>query len=230
MSLAESFPLSKVYKKTVNDKYPDHPNELFINEEFYSIQGEGLHTGIPMYFVRLQGCTVGCYFCDTKYTWREDKTKKKSISDILERIIDSGTRWVCITGGEPYEQDFYRLVDACDYYGIKTHIETSGTEFFNVAAQWITLSPKDLFAKNNKKTLEVFKRIAHEIKVVVTKEDDIEYYVLNYYEFCGKNKPLIFQAVDNKSELVKPILKYIQDYRLDNARVMLQQHKVIQLR
>lgn len=219
--------VSEIYKKSIDTKY-QHPNELYINEEFYSVQGEGLHTGVPMYFVRLQGCTVGCYFCDTKYTWREDKTKKQSISDILDRIIDSGTRWVCITGGEPYEQDFYRLADACEFYGIKVHIETSGTNFIQVPYNWITLSPKDLFSK--KKTLEHFKHISDEFKVVVTKKDDIEYYVQNYYSYCSRNKPLIFQAVDNNTELVSPVLKYIQDYRLDYARIMLQQHKVISLR
>ena len=40
---------------------------LKINEIFYSIQGEGRHTGMPAVFVRLSGCSMGCPWCDTKY-------------------------------------------------------------------------------------------------------------------------------------------------------------------
>ena len=40
-----------------------------IAETFYSIQGEGATAGLPAVFVRLQGCTVGCGWCDTKYSW-----------------------------------------------------------------------------------------------------------------------------------------------------------------
>ena len=52
-------------------------NMLAINEEFYSVQGEGANTGVLQYFVRTQGCAVGCYFCDTKYTWKASEATVK---------------------------------------------------------------------------------------------------------------------------------------------------------
>jgi organic radical activating enzyme len=209
-------------------KRATHPDYLYINEEFYSIQGEGLHTGVPMYFVRLQGCEVGCYFCDTKYTWRAAPEKKKSICEIFENILESRCQWVCVTGGEPYEQDFYYLCELCNNARIKVHVETSGTEWLNLPVNWITLSPKDLFSK--KKTLTNFKVTSDEIKVVVTKPEDIKYYHHEYYPFCSSNKPLIFQMVDNSEANLQETLSYIHDNDLRNARIMMQQHKVFQLR
>ncbi|STL83083.1 7-carboxy-7-deazaguanine synthase; queosine biosynthesis [Escherichia coli] len=37
-----------------------------INEMFQTLQGEGYFTGVPAIFIRLQGCPVGCAWCDTK--------------------------------------------------------------------------------------------------------------------------------------------------------------------
>src|SRR4029078_11851126 len=118
-----------------------------INEEFFYIQGEGIHTGVPMYFVRLQGCDVGCYFCDTKYTW-QDKKPDIDEEDICKRAVETGTHWVCITGGEPYEQDLRKLVWTAQWHQLKTQVETSGgAPWKDYHLDWITLSPKDLFTK-----------------------------------------------------------------------------------
>ena len=101
---------------------------VFLNEEFFSIQGEGLHTGIPMYFVRLQGCGVGCYFCDEKKTWPVSPMNRGLIDgdvlvlDVIKRAALSGARWTCITGGEPYEQSLMPLILGANWMGIKTHV------------------------------------------------------------------------------------------------------------
>lgn len=42
-----------------------------INEMFQTLQGEGYFTGVPAIFIRLQGCPVGCAWCDTKHTWEK---------------------------------------------------------------------------------------------------------------------------------------------------------------
>ena len=197
---------------------------LSINEEFYSIQGEGLHTGIPMYFVRLQGCQVGCYFCDTKYTWKPKEANVEE-KDIILRSYEHSVDWICITGGEPYEQDLKTLVELCHEHRLKVHVETSGTVWQDLPIDWICLSPKDLFSK--RKTLGVFVAHADEIKCVVTKEDDIDYWLENYYT-NQPQRPLIFQPVDNNVALIEMIMKKTKG--MSNIRVMLQEHKVMNLR
>jgi 7-carboxy-7-deazaguanine synthase len=176
-----------------------------------------------MYFIRLQGCEVGCYFCDTKYTWRpSDQTISEE--DIATRARDSGAEWACITGGEPYEQGLRKLIECLIDNGIQSHVETSGTVYSAVPIDWICLSPKDLFSK--KKTLGIFKDIANEIKCVVTKMSDIEYYLLNYHR--NTSPPFILNMVDNDTKIIPQVLERIKG--IPNVRVQHQCHKVMNLR
>ena len=55
----------------------DH-HRLPINEVYWTIQGEGVHTGVPALFVRMQGCAVGCPWCDTKHTWKFNESRKQA--------------------------------------------------------------------------------------------------------------------------------------------------------
>lgn len=186
-----------------------------------------------MYFVRLQGCEVGCYFCDTKYTWRKmDLRPEAFIAEdvIAKRAKQSGARWMCITGGEPYEQDLFALVEAAHVNNMPVCVETSGTvwdEKPNV--DWITLSPKDLFSK--KKTVEEFKKKASEYKCVVTKRSDIDYYIRQYYPYAyAESKPFIIQPVDGNEELAKMALATCTKEGLQGFRIMTQMHKIWNMR
>lgn len=201
---------------------------LAVNEEFTGIMCEGLHTGIPMYFVRLQGCTVSCYFCDVKFTWKkwdpnEDEAK------IVKRAKESNLEWVCITGGEPYQQNIYRLLKLCKEIGLKTHVETSGAfPMDSIAPDWLSLSPKDLFSKY--KTLEKIAWAADEIKVIVTQPKDLDYYLDQYHMTTGLTNPyFIIQPVDTKTN-DKRLIDHIfrKTVGLSNVRIMTQQNKVIQ--
>lgn len=66
-------------------KYP-------INEIFQTIQGEGVFTGVPAVFIRLQGCPVGCSWCDTKQTWDKEPAKETTLGDIAlkHKIVIGG--------------------------------------------------------------------------------------------------------------------------------------------
>ena len=43
--------------------------KLPLVEEFFSLQGEGYHTGKAAYFIRFGGCDVGCSWCDSRFSW-----------------------------------------------------------------------------------------------------------------------------------------------------------------
>lgn len=136
---------------------------LLVNEVFESIQGEGAFTGVPSIFVRLQGCPVGCPWCDTKHTW-EIKPENVRDQDLimlqnedtdeyfradpesLFALFDSQAyqaKHIVLTGGEPCMFDLRPLTEAAIDKGYSVQIETSGT--FEVLCHrdaWVTLSPK----------------------------------------------------------------------------------------
>jgi organic radical activating enzyme len=124
-----------------------------LTELFNSFQGEGAYTGYPMTFIRVTGCPVACPFCDTDYTYGEQRT----FDEILDQVTHSH---VCVTGGEPLvHPEIEDLLEALMHKrGVHMiHIETSGCyELPNIIWSarkffWITVSPKGEFlgAKKN---------------------------------------------------------------------------------
>ena len=51
------------------NKVPEDGSLLPLMEDFYTLQGEGYHTGKAAYFIRLGGCDIGCHWCDVKESW-----------------------------------------------------------------------------------------------------------------------------------------------------------------
>ncbi len=97
-----------------------------INEIFYSLQGEGLWTGIPNIFVRTTGCNLRCSFCDTKYAYQDGK--EMNIKEILKQISKYNCKKVCITGGEPLLQNETEdLIDVLLKKNYKICLETNGS-------------------------------------------------------------------------------------------------------
>ena len=62
---------------------------LPLMEEFYTIQGEGYHTGKAAYFIRVGGCDVGCHWCDVKESWSSELHPPTDIAEIVNKILDS---------------------------------------------------------------------------------------------------------------------------------------------
>jgi 7-carboxy-7-deazaguanine synthase len=101
---------------------------LRVSEVFTSIQGEGPSVGTPSVFVRLQGCTVGCAWCDTKYSWKPGGGVETTLDAILAQVKNAGVTNVVVTGGEPLEHPaFVPLVAALGQLHRRVEVETAGT-------------------------------------------------------------------------------------------------------
>ncbi len=111
-----------------------------INEIFYSIQGEGHHTGVPSVFVRFSGCNLRCPFCDTNH----EEGELLSDDEIIRRVNQfPQARWIVLTGGEPslwIDGAFVRKLKQST--GKLIAIETNGTNMVPNEIDWITVSPK----------------------------------------------------------------------------------------
>ena len=110
-----------------------------VNEIFYSLQGEGYHTGAAAVFVRLSGCNLRCPFCDTDH----EEGREMSENEIAEEAGRYPARLVVVTGGEPTLQLTATLVEALHARGKKVAVETNGTLPPPPNVDWVTLSPKE---------------------------------------------------------------------------------------
>jgi 7-carboxy-7-deazaguanine synthase len=99
---------------------------LFVNEIFYSIQGESTYSGLPCTFVRLSGCNLRCSYCDTRYAY--DEGVELEIKSIMDRIEVYGCPLVEITGGEPLLQhETPHLIRRLLENGYQVMMETNGS-------------------------------------------------------------------------------------------------------
>ena len=131
---------------------------MIINEIFYSLQGEGYHSGTPAVFVRFSGCNLRCPFCDTQHDAGTAMTEEA----IVDEVANYPARLVVVTGGEPSLQLTASLVDKLHEVGKYVAVETNGTHALPGNVDWITLSPKSAYVDG----AEVVLTRADEVKVV----------------------------------------------------------------
>ena len=110
-----------------------------INEIFYSLQGEGYHTGTPAVFIRFSGCNLKCDFCDTRHEEGEMMTDE----DIVNEIGKYPAVMVILTGGEPSLWIDDAFIDLLHRAGKYVCIETNGTKPLPVAIDWATGEEED---------------------------------------------------------------------------------------
>lgn len=202
--------------KTDGDKLP-------VMEVFYSIQGEGRHTGKAAFFIRLAGCDVGCHWCDVKESWDANKHTLQSVKELVRQAKESGAPIVIITGGEPTMYPLNTLTKSLKKEGLKVHLETSGAYNITGTFDWICVSPK-----KRKPPLNESLKIANELKVVIYNKDDFNWAEKNSRGIKQKCK-LFLQPEWGKADVVMPwVTEYIKNH--PEWSVSLQTHKYLNIR
>lgn len=191
-------------------------------EDFYTIQGEGFHSGKPAYFIRLGGCDVGCSWCDAKYTWNPLSHPLVDTDEIVERAASFEAQAIVITGGEPLLYPLDYLTERLHAHGLEIFLETSGSHPLSGEFDWICLSPK----RKQPPLAEAF-AAASELKVIVETEED-----LRWAEECaakvGERCMLFMQPEWSRSEQMTPtIVEYVKAHPQWNISIQI--HKFMHI-
>lgn len=191
-------------------------------EHFYTLQGEGFHSGKAAYFIRLAGCDVGCHWCDVKESWTAENQPVYTVDHLREYVMSTPAKIVVVTGGEPLMHNLEPLTQILKEQGIRTHIETSGSSPLSGSWDWICLSPKKF-----KAPLAECISAAHELKIVVYNHHDFKW----AEEFASQVNTeciLYLQPEWSKRKDMEPlIVQYIKENPQWN--LSLQTHKYIDI-
>lgn len=185
-----------------------------VNEIFYSLQGEGIHTGEPVVFVRFAGCNLRCPFCDTDFDSYTEMTEEEIVSEICKYPSNK----VVLTGGEPTLQITSSLLFLLEENMRIVYVETNGThQLPEGPLHWVVCSPK-----NGK----VYIQRIDELKVVYEGQDMSQYddYKAKVYSLqpCDTGDPV------KNQEILQQTINYILQH--PKWKLSLQTHKIINVK
>ena len=196
---------------------------FFYHELFYSIQGEGSSIGKTAYFIRLSGCNLDCWFCDTKDAWKANK--QINDSELIDKIKNeinikniNKINSLIFTGGEPtiYINDIINFIrkhiDFIKTYFNMIEIETNGS--FDISSHF-----------------SIFERISNEENLLIQfnispknlSNTKATLYEDNYKEFDKwlNYKNIIFKFVASSKEEFNEIVNYVKKYKIPNDKVFI---------
>ena len=205
-----------------------------VKEIYYTLQGEGAHTGRPAVFLRFTGCNLWsgreedrsdavCKFCDTEFVGTDGINGGKYTATSLAERVESlwpdaqEHRYVVCTGGEPLLQIDEDLIDAIHAKKFEIGIETNGTITPPKGIDWICVSPKA--------NTEVVVRKGNELKLVV-RQEGIEPAMFEQWDF----EQFFLQPMDGP--YLKPFTEWATDYCLKHPKwkLSIQTHKLLGIR
>lgn len=200
----------------------DITTQIPVMEHFYTLQGEGEHSGRAAYFIRLAGCDVGCTWCDVKESWPVESTQLMRIDELCQIMQKHPGRFAVITGGEPSLYDLNPLTTALKKAGFEIAIETSGTNALTGQLDWICLSPKKF-----KAPLPENFRKANELKVIAFNRHDFKW-ALELQELVSPGCRLYIQPEwDKAQELLADIIDFVKSN--PQWTLSLQTHKYLNI-
>lgn len=197
-------------------------NLLPVMESFYTLQGEGMHSGKAAYFIRLGGCDVGCHWCDVKESWDASLHPTFTVPEIVAKALEHPGRLAVITGGEPLMYDLTELTHALQDAGFETNIETSGVYPVTGVWDWVCFSPK----KFKEPHPDIYQH-AHELKAIIYNKSDFEF-AEHHAALLQTDAHLLLQPEWSKlSQMLPQIIEYIQHN--PKWRMSLQTHKYMNI-
>ncbi len=201
-----------------------------IKELYYTLQGEGFHSGRPAIFIRFTGCnlwsglekdraTAKCNFCDTDFFGTDGENGGVyTLEELMARIKEiwpiDGEKFIVLTGGEPMLQVDKDLITAFHKIGCYVAIETNGTKKVPEEMDWVCVSPKP--------HTEVVQRSGNELKLIYPQE------LLKPEDFTSwEFDHFYLQAMDGPK--IEENLRLTQEYCLDMPlwKMSLQTHKIL---
>lgn len=196
--------------------------QLPVMEHFFTLQGEGYHSGRAAYFIRLAGCDVGCVWCDVKESWTISPEQYLTIDQLLEALSNAAADFVVITGGEPTMHDLTELTSVLKENGFEIAIETAGVHPLKGHIDWYCFSPKKFKAPID----EAYTK-ANELKIVIAHPSDFEW-AETHAQKVGSHCKLYLQTEWEKQDRLLPlIIDYIK--RNKKWKISLQSHKYMQI-
>lgn len=196
--------------------------KLPIIEKFYSIQGEGFHTGKAAYFIRIAGCDIACDWCDTKFSWNNHPEWLMNIDEIVEIVTQFPAKAVVVTGGEPLSYNLDKLCESLKLNEIETYLETCGAYILTGSWNWICLSPK----KQNPPLAEIYNK-ADELKVIIQSSEDFIWAEENAKKVNPDCKLFLQPEWSVFGEIIEEVVSYVKENPKWN--ISIQAHKYMHI-
>ncbi len=217
-----------------------------VNEIFFTLQGEGAHSGIPAVFVRFSGCNLRCPWCDTDFADYTEMSAEEIVAE-MKALYDTPNerRKMCVlTGGEPSLQVDRELIEVLHKEGFYICIETNGTHPLPEGIDWITCSPKMIERQDGNKLsgnhpAHLALHHVNEVKVVFTGTYDpeiwrtqleAEHWMLQPLRYNGEW--LLMSSIDDfeidSNDNMDETVRYILSHPF--WRLSVQLHKIAGLR
>ena len=194
---------------------------LPLMEEFYTIQGEGSHTGKAAYFIRIGGCDVGCHWCDVKESWNAE-LHPPTHTDLIIQNAKKHADTVVITGGEPLMWSLDYITNQLQQNKIKTHIETSGAYAFSGKWDWFCLSPK-----KTKLPLEEVYKEADELKMIIYNKNDFKFAQEQAAKVNEGCELFLQPEWSKRDKMIPEIVNYVM--KNPKWKISLQTHKYLEI-
>ncbi len=206
--------------------------ELYVVEQFLSVQGESSYAGKLCWFIRLGGCNLNCSYCDTKYAKRFEDGSLISIDTLVEKAVASNAEIIEVTGGEPLLQA--KTSELCEKLvatGLTILIETNGSLPLDQLPSGI-IRIMDVKLPSSGES----DNICHENFAILEPKDEVKFVIADRadYDFA-KNIIEQYLTTSNREILFSPVWDQITPATLARwvvadklqVRVQLQLHKYI---